>query len=258
MSSVSLHPGYPAAPDADANAIKISDKSKAFFLLKKNVSSKSLEGINSTLSIIGKVIYEKKDRLGELGKYLLSGILVTLFVAAPILMVGACCCPPLSVPFAVVAGLLIGVLCLNSACATLSAQWNWHHSNRDMQGDDFLDIAKETWDQAVMSKKILIVIKEWLSGDFKYYDKAVFIPRRFYFQIPKDKQIAYKERLTELVDGVGSDPYLQHVINGMIMNNENDNCFFQGPKKAVSKAIKLSTQVINELRLSDTQSCWLS
>ena len=174
-------------------------------------------------------------------------------------MLGSFCCPPLLVPFVVMVGLLIGILCLNSVCVTLSAQWNWHLSNRDIQDNAFLKVAKETWDQAAMSKKLLIVIEEWLSGDFKYYDKAVFIPRRFCFQIPKDKQIAYKKGLEKkLADEVGPVPYLQQVINGMIMNNENNNCFFQGPKKAVSKAIELSKQVINELKISDTKSCWLS
>ena len=58
MSSVNLQPGYPTTPGP--NAIINSNKSKVFFLFQKNILSKSLDGIKSNLSIIGKVIYEKK------------------------------------------------------------------------------------------------------------------------------------------------------------------------------------------------------
>ena len=249
-----FYQGHPLTPDGNTN--KTSNNSKMSFLFEKGVSSKSLYEIKSNLSVIGKVIYPKKDRLEELGKYLLSGVLCTLFVATPILMAGSFCCPALFVPSVVVGGLLIGILFLNRACMTLNAQWNWHHFNTDIQDDAFLRTAKETWDKAALSEKLLIVIKECLSGDFKYYDKAEFIPRRFYIEIPNGKQEAYKKELEKLVCGPGADPYLRSVIEGVRM--ENNYCIFHGPKKAVSKAIELSTQVINELRLSDTQSYWLS
>ena len=141
---------------------------------------------------------------------------------------------------------------------TLNAQWNWHHFNTDIQDDAFLRTAKETWDKAALSEKLLIVIKECLSGDFKYYDKAEFIPRRFYIEIPNGKQEAYKKELEKLVCGAGADPYLRSVIEGMTMDNKNNCCIFQGPKKVVSKAIKLSMKVINELGISNTRSFWLN
>ena len=59
----------------------------------------------------------------------------------------------------------------------------------------------------------MIVIEEWLSGDFKHGGpKPIFVPTSFYFQIAKDKQTVFKKRLKELVESVGPDPYLKHVI----------------------------------------------
>ena len=48
--------------------------------------------------------------------------------------------------------------------------------------------------------------------------------------------------------------YLKHVIDEMIMYDENDNCVFQGRKKAVLKAIELSMRAIDGLQISDFQS----